>query len=817
MGELLRVGKYQIVTMIGKGGMGSVYKAFDPMIKRHVALKIMNETSFEDETARARFLREAQAIGKLQHPNIIALFDAGEHEGRPFLVVEYLEGRDFKQLLIEKAIPPAATLLTLLVDVCEALDYSHQHGIIHRDIKPANIFLLDDGSVRLMDFGVAKVENLTLTQAGTVLGTVQYMSPEQIQGKQIDHRSDLFSMGIVLHELFSTQRPFSGSSFNSLVTKILFSEPEPFTPSDSSVPDALKAVIAKAMTKDKDRRYQTAAELALDLTKVKMILNQQMIARRKVRQDTKAVSAKPPVVSPSRQVAGPQPAEELKTGVLVTSHSQVSPSSHVFRTVARWLFLGILTMVGVGGSVLLIKSKFGLTSIAPSSPTPASESALSATMAEADRPAATPTPTPQPVGLVTPMESPVNGQHGSTTPAETRETNEPAKTPVTVGRTATTKPIDPEATVLSDKAKREVDARVAGQDEIEQLYNEGLRAWNRGDAQATLFAMNKVLALSPGHAQAKDYKAKAETAAAVNRSPTAPRETATKPANSASDGLDLLKLQGQHAFIKGQYETCIGMMNKILAQDPANTFALDLKGQAEARLRGDSRTVSLNQELADLKLAYDKGMDSQAGEAAARILAVDPTNQIALDYKEKLARRQAESLRAQRTRNDAIEQVKRLVQRGDYTSALQASEQLRKEYPDDADVARVVEEVQQSYQNSLRSNPTPLPVVVIAHSPGASILAGKKLSLSMTFSGYTKAVVVTLTYRATRTPTWKKLTMTPENLAHRGVIPGDDVQLPAMEYFFTIQTADGVTIYSGDKQPFRIKVIQESPGTVPVF
>ncbi|MFC1852341.1 bifunctional serine/threonine-protein kinase/formylglycine-generating enzyme family protein [candidate division CSSED10-310 bacterium] len=278
MDNLKQIGKYQIVAAIGKGGMGYVYKAIDPIIERNVAIKMMKKDNFENEIAVKRFFREAKAIGQLQHPNIIIIHDAGEHNQIPYLVVEYCDGTDLSILLKTGNLPPTNRLLSIMIDVCNALDYAHQQGIVHRDIKPANIFYLKTGQVKLMDFGIAKVEDSVLTKSGMFMGTVHYMSPEQINGKNVDYLTDIYSLGIVIFELFSQKLPFDGNILGAILSKILLAEPVPFEPVDVKLPRILKQIILKTIAKNKSDRYQSAAELALDLAKVKIAYEQNMIS-----------------------------------------------------------------------------------------------------------------------------------------------------------------------------------------------------------------------------------------------------------------------------------------------------------------------------------------------------------------------------------------------------------------------------------------------------------------------------------------------------------------------------------------------------------
>jgi formylglycine-generating enzyme required for sulfatase activity/tRNA A-37 threonylcarbamoyl transferase component Bud32 len=262
-----KIGKYDIVDMLGQGAMGIVYKAFDPMIRRFVALKTiqLNFARPHDDDIVQRFHREAQAAGHLNHPNIVAIYEYGEDAGRAFIAMEYVEGRTLVELLKQKHAFTLDDIHRILSSVLTALDYSHRMGVIHRDVKPGNIMLSSTGTVKVMDFGIARIESSELTQAGTILGTPGYMSPEQLLGKTVDLRSDLYSAGIVLYELLTGERAFSGQSFASVIYKVINDDLSPPSRLKPSVPGSLDPLVAKACAKKRADRYQRAAEFSAAL------------------------------------------------------------------------------------------------------------------------------------------------------------------------------------------------------------------------------------------------------------------------------------------------------------------------------------------------------------------------------------------------------------------------------------------------------------------------------------------------------------------------------------------------------------------------
>src|SRR5262249_29920968 len=197
---------------LGRGGMGTVYEAIDPLINRKVALKTMIQGLAENPDLRGRFLREAQAAGGLRHRNIVTVYDLGEDKGQPYIAMEFIEGIDLEKMIQNRDSLPIETKIDIIRQVCDGLAYAHRTGIVHRDIKPANVRVTPEGDVKIMDFGIAHLQSSTMTKSGLVLGTVHYMAPEQIQEQKGDHRADICSLGAIAYELISYKKPYSSSS-----------------------------------------------------------------------------------------------------------------------------------------------------------------------------------------------------------------------------------------------------------------------------------------------------------------------------------------------------------------------------------------------------------------------------------------------------------------------------------------------------------------------------------------------------------------------------------------------------------------------------
>ncbi len=261
-----RIGKYEIAEQIGVGGFGTVYKAWDPFIQRWVAVKRCNVT---DSEVTQRFFREAQLAGALQHPNITLIFDFGMEGPTPYFVQEFLSGTDLDRVLATRTLSLDG-VLAILLQVCAGLDFAHSRGIVHRDIKPANVRVLEDGTVKIMDFGIAKSleAESRLTQTGVALGTAGYLAPEQLSGKPLDARTDLFSLGAMAYEMVTGARPFTGPNLSNVIFQILNQEPVAPRQRNAACPERLERAILKTLAKDPADRYSAVREFAADLKEI---------------------------------------------------------------------------------------------------------------------------------------------------------------------------------------------------------------------------------------------------------------------------------------------------------------------------------------------------------------------------------------------------------------------------------------------------------------------------------------------------------------------------------------------------------------------
>jgi len=351
-----KLGKYEIRGELGRGAMGVVYEGFDPMIHRTVAIKTIRADRLggtESANVVARFRSEAQAAGRLSHPNIVAIYDFDIDGDTWFIAMESIKGRELKEFFDANERFAMPDIVRIMTQVLGALDYSHKQGVIHRDIKPANIFILADGTAKVADFGIARIESSTLTQVGDVLGTPAYMSPEQIMGLPVDGRSDLFSAGVLLYQFLTGERPFAGAA-NTTMQKVLKEEPLPPSSLNVQLPAAMDAVVRKALAKKPAERFQSAQEFIAALQ-----------AASADDPDATVRAVTPHASAPPAAVARP-----------ATSARGVAPPAIAAakkpRTTAIAVVVGVLILAGIAGAWMLSQRAPGGAPVVAQAPTPAS-------------------------------------------------------------------------------------------------------------------------------------------------------------------------------------------------------------------------------------------------------------------------------------------------------------------------------------------------------------------------------------------------------------------------------------------------------------
>ena len=261
------IGRYEVAATLGQGAMGTVYKAVDPLIERTVAIKTINLNLSKEERAEfeERFYREAKSAGRLNHPNIVTIYDVGEADDIAYIAMEYLDGESLREMLDSGVVLPVDMIGKIAARIADALDYAHKNHVVHRDIKPANIMITPGRDVKIMDFGIAQIPTGSRTQLGTVLGSPKYMAPEQVAGQATDGRTDIFALGVVLYEMLTGTTPFNGDNLSAIMYKVLNEDPAPPSTVNPRVPPFFDRIIRRALAKRPQDRYQTAGEFARDL------------------------------------------------------------------------------------------------------------------------------------------------------------------------------------------------------------------------------------------------------------------------------------------------------------------------------------------------------------------------------------------------------------------------------------------------------------------------------------------------------------------------------------------------------------------------
>ncbi len=336
-----RIDKFDVLRRLGRGGMGSVYLARDPDIDRLVAIKLLNE-GFDEEDLRGRFSAEARSASALRHPNVVTIFQTGTFLSRPFIVMEYVAGETFADMIASGRSVPIGEKLALLDQLLAGLHYAHSKGIVHRDIKPSNVMVDGEGVVRILDFGIARLGDGGLTQTGTLLGTLNYMSPEQLAGKTVDARADIFAVGLVAYELLALKPAFP-QAFPEVVARIGFHDPPPLEEACPGIDSRLVAIIGRCLAKQADDRYADCAALRRDLDAVRHSPSEPEAVRIAVPPAPSSVASAPPDFPPTvaipRRASAPSP--------VVTPEAVRRPAAHAGRLVAMFGAVLALTALAV--------------------------------------------------------------------------------------------------------------------------------------------------------------------------------------------------------------------------------------------------------------------------------------------------------------------------------------------------------------------------------------------------------------------------------------------------------------------------------------
>ncbi|HJW58036.1 MAG TPA: Stk1 family PASTA domain-containing Ser/Thr kinase [Actinomycetota bacterium] len=338
--------RYEVGRLLGAGGMAEVFEGRDRLLARRVAIKVLQAQFARDPSFLIRFKREAQAAASLSHPNIVGVYDTGTEDGTHFIVMEYVEGRTLKDVIRAEGPLYPERAAEICADVCSALIAAHARGLIHRDIKPGNVMLTPEGKVKVMDFGIARATTSeTITQTAAVVGTAQYISPEQAQGQTVDYRSDLYSVGCCLYEMLTGTVPFTGATPVAIAYRHVREDPTPPRMLNPDVPAPLEAICLKAMAKLPDNRYQTAAEMHDDLQRFRNGQPVQATPLLDSAATTQAIPRGDGAADPTAMLGGPVTADRT---------SRYAEPEEERRTSVGWIVVSLLALVAVGLAAFFI-------------------------------------------------------------------------------------------------------------------------------------------------------------------------------------------------------------------------------------------------------------------------------------------------------------------------------------------------------------------------------------------------------------------------------------------------------------------------------
>ena len=421
-------GRYEVIERVGRGGMGMLYRGKDPVLDREVAIKVMSGDFSADEGARARFFREARAAARLQHRNIVTIFEFAEDEhGTPYIAMEFLRGRSLAARL---TVEPALSLvqkLDILTQLCTGLHYAHEQGIVHRDVKPANIWVMEDGTIKLLDFGIAKIAASTMTSSGNVLGSAAYMAPEQVSGREIDGRADVFASGVVLYELLARRKPFEGDAPTAVMMKIIKEDPPPIRNFAPDIPVSLVNAINKALQKDPDKRFMHAGDFGSELRLIRLALERtsETLKAESVEGSSDTVYVRTPatVQPPPVMTAATRSSEALAPGANLADanlhRGPIAPPAAVANQFTTWVALAAVVVAAVLGTIIMMQRPSGPAAAAATSASGRDPAVSTASTSDgmvklvSDPDGAAVTINGNPTGLITPAEIAVSDLKGA--------------------------------------------------------------------------------------------------------------------------------------------------------------------------------------------------------------------------------------------------------------------------------------------------------------------------------------------------------------------------------------------------------------------
>ena len=640
-----KIGKYEIVSVLGQGGMGTVYKARDPFIGRLVALKTINPELVSDPDILKRFYREAQSAGTLQHPNIVTIYDLGEADGRPYIAMAFVEGESLQSIINRRARIPVAVKLKLAQQFCEGLSHAHKHGFVHRDVKPANILVGNDGNVQVVDFGIVRLEATNLTKTGMFMGTIHYASPEQISDGHVDSRSDLWSVACVIYEFLAYKKAFDGSNIAAIVTKVLYSEPDPLSVCAPDIPTELDKVISKGLKKNVEERYQSLDEMLGDLLPIARGMQQSFIGD---------------LILVARDLCEKgnfDAAQEKVRAVLIldNTHGEARRlSSEISQELHR-----LMPAVKARKMVAEAEQAFSRGEYA--------EAIRILGQAQELNPADT---------LARNLKE--KALHEQERVQQLREALTQGQSAMKIGdlteaeqalrRVLELDASNPQAAELLEQIRRDRLARERDFRMKEVLWQADnlVSAGSYDDAQALL------LTLQEEFPTAEEIQLKLQILDPLIRSRQFVKE-------------------GQRAFNQGQYAEAVEVLTKALELNPGDTEARDLK---ESALQNRERIRQVRESLGNSQRAMRQGDESNAELELQKVLQLDPANTQATSLLGQI--RQARAARERELRfQQALQQSGGLIAEGKFDDAQRALLELQREFPDSTEIDQELLEIDQ--------------------------------------------------------------------------------------------------------------------------
>ncbi len=573
-----QLGRYEIREELGKGAMGVVFLARDPLIGRLVALKTFrlgfSVGDRDMDQFRARFIREAQSAGILSHPGIVTVHDVVERsdEGLAFIAMEYVRGTNLKMLLQGSAPLDLAFVSDVISQIAAALDYAHAHGVIHRDVKPANVILTGDGKVKITDFGIARLDSSNLTQEGQLLGTPNYMAPEQVMGKEVDHRADLFSLGVVLYEMLTGHKPFQGENLTQVSHRIVY---EPFTPPEEFVRDLpadLRGVLEKALEKDPKARYSMAGDLARDLAAA-VAAGRNAPHSRMDLSETQSVDAfAPPLLALAMELPPPLPPAPPLPGARDTDPVWLGDSSISAREGNSTGAEATLHETRVASGVVLVPPP-PVAATAPPPPAPSVAPAFSGSPPGSPQeapPAEPPTAAPAPAAIPPPAAAPTlpKAKKAGISFGPWLRLAAGAAGLAAIAAAAfllTLSWVGPPLAKSLDSELQTVQA------EVIRLRQEGLARLAAGDSTGAAMALARAEQLAPEHVGLRDLRQKAAAQAAAFAG--AAGRTA-----EIQEGIEA----AQQAFLDKRYDEAAIAAIGVLSRQPENAAAREILASVES-------------------------------------------------------------------------------------------------------------------------------------------------------------------------------------------------------------------------------------------